>query len=129
MLAADPDALLCDLAETYRIYDLHAVPVRLLATLAAGLKQDARVYKKISGIKYNLDSLLLATIADRVTVLQWIIIQMLGGDAGRMPEAIFDQMISGQSVKLQKNTLSFSSGAEYEAAREKILSGGGEDDA
>ncbi len=128
MLAADPDALLCDLAETYRIYDIHAVPARMLATLAAGLKEDARINKKISGVKYDLNTLMLAAIIDRLTVLQWLIIQTFGADAGRMPDSILEQLISGQSVKISSN-MAFSSGAEYEAAREKILSGGGEDDA
>ena len=128
MLAADPDALLCDLAETYRIYDIHAVPVRMLATLAAGLKEDARINKKISGIKYDLNTLMLAAIADRLTVLQWIVIQMFGADAGRMPDSILEQLISGQSVKISSN-MAFSSGEEYEMAREKILSGGGDGDA
>lgn len=37
MLAHDEDALVCDMAETYRIYDMYSLPVRMVATLALSL--------------------------------------------------------------------------------------------
>lgn len=51
MLATDRDALICDLAETYRVLDYRALPVELLATLAAGLRQDARIWQKIAALR------------------------------------------------------------------------------
>lgn len=51
MLAADRDALICDLAETYRVLDYRALPVELLATLAAGLRPDARIWQKIAALR------------------------------------------------------------------------------
>ena len=59
MLAADRDALICDLAETYHVLDLTALPVPLLATLAAGLRGDSRirsVLDAISGKEEQSDS-------------------------------------------------------------------------
>ena len=43
MVTEYPDELTCDMAETYGIFDIKRVPVRLLATLAVGLRDDSRV--------------------------------------------------------------------------------------
>lgn len=66
MLAIGRDELLCDMAETYRVYDLHALPVRTLATLAAGLRADSRIKMKASGIKEVPLELILTDIADNL---------------------------------------------------------------
>ena len=34
---------MCDLAETYGVLDMDALPARLVATLAAGLREDSRI--------------------------------------------------------------------------------------
>ncbi len=47
MLAVDRDALVCDLAETYGILDLYAHPAQLIATLAAGLRENSRIYERM----------------------------------------------------------------------------------
>ena len=66
--------MICDLAETYRIYDYRALPVKTLAVLVCGLGDDSRVGRKLSGLPSN--GVLLAVIADRLTNLAW----MLSGD-------------------------------------------------
>ena len=71
MLAADEDMLICDLAETYGILDYRALPVRLLATLAAGLRDDSRTKMRISAIRTPQNTLLLAAIVDRLSLLVW----------------------------------------------------------
>lgn len=49
MLAADKEALICDLAETYNIYDYRSIPVNLLSTLSVGLRDNARIKMKLRG--------------------------------------------------------------------------------
>ena len=71
MLAADREALLCDLAETYRIYDLRAVPVPTLAMLAAGLRDNSRIKMRLSGGNVPRGELLLAAAVDRLSLLVW----------------------------------------------------------
>ena len=71
MIKLDEDALICDFAETYRIYDYRALPARLAATYAAGLRHDARIMEKISGTQVPIDTLLLASIADGIHVRIW----------------------------------------------------------
>lgn len=71
MIAADEDALVCDFAETYGIFDYRALPVNLLATLAVGLRDDSRIKMRISGIRVPQNTLLLAAAVDRLAFLAW----------------------------------------------------------
>ncbi len=41
MISRDEDALICDLAETYQIYNYKSLPARLVATLSVGLRDDS----------------------------------------------------------------------------------------
>ena len=71
MLKTDREALLCDLAETYKIYDMRAVPVPTLAMLAAGLRDDSRIKTILSGNRPPKSELLLAAAVDRLSMLVW----------------------------------------------------------
>lgn len=71
MISEDCDALLCDFAETYGIYDLRALPVSTLATLAAGLRDNSRIKMKMHGEKINRSEMLLAAAVDRLSLLLW----------------------------------------------------------
>lgn len=64
MIALDEDALVCDFAETYHILNYMSLPVELAATLAAGLREDSRIIRKVMGLKVDIKTLLLAHIAD-----------------------------------------------------------------
>ena len=46
MMALDEDALICDFAETYHIYNIYGMPVQYIATLAIGLRDDSRIKSK-----------------------------------------------------------------------------------
>lgn len=71
MLSADREALLCDLAETYGIFDLAALPVPTVAMLAAGLRDDSRIKESLSGCRIPRRDLLLAAAVDRLSLLVW----------------------------------------------------------
>ena len=79
MLKVDRDALLCDLAETYGIYDLRAVPVSTLAVLAAGLRDNSRIKTRLSSDRPPRSDMLLAAVVDRLSFLVW----MMSEDAKR----------------------------------------------
>ena len=67
MIAVDRDALLCDLAETYRIYDFNALPVETLAAFSFGLRENSRIKRKLNGIEDVDELALFASIADNLT--------------------------------------------------------------
>ena len=66
MIDADEDALICDLAETYGIFNYRSLPVRLVATLAAGLRDNSRIATVVTELKVSVTDTLLAIIADRI---------------------------------------------------------------
>ena len=70
MLNFDKDALLCDLAETYHIYDYKSLPCRMVATFSCGLRENSRIKMKMAGIDPIPEQILMAAIADgtRMTI-------------------------------------------------------------
>lgn len=73
MIAIDRDALLCDLAETYGIFDLNALPVGTLAALSFGLRENSRIKRKLNGINEVDELALLALIADNLTSIRCVL--------------------------------------------------------
>ena len=67
MMAKYPDELTCDMAETYGVFDIKRVPVKLLATLAVGLRDDSRVMIAKRGALVDNKTILLAQIADMIS--------------------------------------------------------------
>ena len=68
MIALDEDALLCDMAETYHIYQMEQLPAEYVATLAIGLRPDSRIKMKANGLKVSPEMLIFARIADNTAI-------------------------------------------------------------
>ena len=113
MIRLDRDALICDLAETYHIYDMRSLPARRVATFAVGLREDSRIKKKISGIEYSHQELLLARIADKLSALLWY--YGFYGDADR-PPSIFDAMIGKVTEEPESEFKGYGSREEFMTA-------------
>lgn len=117
MISVDRDALICDFAETYGIYDLRALPVSLLATLAAGLREDSRIKMNISGVKAKKNEMLLAAAVDRLSLLVWA--QTEDGRNGvNPPKSVLDSIIGVGTA--DSPVVSFESGDEFEREWEQI---------
>lgn len=71
MLSFDRDALICDLAETYHIYDYRALPVMTLAALVFGLRPDSRIKLKMANIKETSSEVLLIQIFDLLQMMRY----------------------------------------------------------
>lgn len=84
MLATDRDALLCDLAEVYHIFDFHALPVLTLAALSVGLRDDSRIKMKMAGITYVPPVVILASIADNLAALRYSLTAKKGAEKPKM---------------------------------------------
>ena len=118
MIQTDENALICDLAETYHIYDYKKLPLTQVAIFAIGLKDDSRIKMKMSDQLVPMETLLFAGIVDRLNILLWR--QTKDGQKGvNRPSMIFDTL----TVKKAKETdaIVFSSGEDYEKARNEIL--------
>lgn len=120
ILSVARDELICDMAETYHIYDLQALPVRTLAVLACGLGQNSRVWAKVNGFNAKWSDIVLAMCADRLAILTWF--QTEDGAKGRnRPEMLTTQLMNrpGQSDK-KKHYQTYNSGADFLAAWEAL---------
>lgn len=116
MLATDRDALLCDMAETYGIFDLWALPVELLAVLASGLRDNSRIKMKIAGMRYIPLETVLPQVADRLTLI-W---RALVGEHEATP-MFTDVMLDKREP--EKKAVGFSTPEEYEAEFRRIAGG------
>ena len=115
MLSIDRTAVICDLAETYHIYDYRRMPQRTVATLACGLKADSRIKTKMAGVKISPpNSLLYALIVDELRSLRW----GLMGDKKHMPTFVTEMMANGLP---DKDTRGFNTAEEFERKRREII--------
>jgi len=90
MLAADETALICDLAETYGVYDYRELPLKTAAALASGLGMDSRIKRKLSGSKVKTDTALLALLVDGVNQLIWMLAS--NHDSIQRPNSIYEAL-------------------------------------
>lgn len=121
-MAADKDALACDFAETYGIWDMRALPARRLATLAAGLREDSRIKMLIAEARAPTDTLLLAAAVDRLSFLVWA--QTKDGQKGRRKPSSILQAVLGKSAEKQA-VRAFRGGDDFKAAWARITGGDG----
>lgn len=111
MIAIGEDELICDLAETYQIYDYKKLPARKAAVFASGLRNNSRIKMKMSGCDTPLETMIQASIADRIGLLVWM--QSEDGHKKRnRPESIL-KLILG-NLDTESSAEVFVSGEEFE---------------
>ena len=115
MIHEDEDALICDLAEAYKVFDYRALPVRLLATLCCGLREDSRIRMKLSGMKVSMEIMLLATAVDKLSFLAWS--RTKDAEEGRNRPRSIVSIITGGAE--EKDILAFETAEEFELAKAK----------
>lgn len=64
MMIDDKEAWICDLAETYQIFDYRALPAHTLAVLSSGLREDSRIKMRQNGLRDVPLVMIWANIAD-----------------------------------------------------------------
>ena len=123
MIDLDEDALKCDFAETYHIYDYRSLPADVAATFAVGLREESRIKQllrqKESGQRVSNTELLLSALNDRVGAL------LSGFGSGEQLPSIVEQCFDETVKKETDDGLErFASGADFEAAKHRLLRGG-----
>lgn len=109
MLAHDRDALICDMAETYRIYDIKSVPLTYLAVLASGLGMDSRIRLREQGLKADWSTVMMAMLIDA-----W---------SKSSENALLPRFIEKQSAGVKSDSKVFTTPEDFEAAKAAILGG------
>ena len=119
MIATDEDALICDFAETYTIYDYMRLPVEYAATLAVGLRSDSRIKLKLSKQRVSTDTLLSAAAVDALNLILWS--KTKDVKTGRNKPKSLVEMLNPQQ---ESEFAGFDSAAEFEKARALLINKG-----
>lgn len=65
------DTIVCDLAETYNLYDFENIEGRKLATYVLGLRPSSRLMMELNGMKATTQEILTAKCVDTLNMLLW----------------------------------------------------------
>lgn len=117
MIKTDEDALICDLAETYQIYDYRLLPAYRVAVFSCGLRENSRIKMKLSGNEVSFEQMMLAGIFDKVNLLFWSKTK----DAEKnknIPKSILETLLGNEK---QSDILAFTSGNDFKKARLAIV--------
>ena len=107
--------IICDLAETYNIYEYQRLPLQKVAVFVLGLREDSRLMKKISGQQHNTETVLLSGIFDRLSWLTWT--KTKDAQKGiNQPKPIMSMFIN-----VDKENKGFESGEDFTKERQRIL--------
>lgn len=124
MMRKNRDALECDLAETYNIYDMRALPARRVALFAVGLRDNSRIKMLLADTKFTFSEILLINIYDALNLELWT--KTKDATKGKnKPESLYKKLmgVNDQAKKESKN-MTFNSAEEYEKIRKKLLERG-----
>lgn len=117
MLNADEEALICDLAETYHIFNYREMSPILVATLAVGLRENSRIKIKMNDTKTSYLNILLASILDDLNTLVWFKTEDAQHGRNR-PQSILSALLG--DVEGNGN-MSFESAQDFEDYRKKLI--------
>ena len=110
MLALETDDFICDMAETYRVFDIRSIPLKLLATLANGLGANSRIRLKRDGLKAPWETVLMALLVDAFSPAN--------------SKSISESFLVKDNKKIQKsNSKVFGSIEEFEKEKAAIIGG------
>lgn len=109
--------MICDLAETYHIFNYRELPPILVATLVTGLRADSRLKMSLTGMKVPVETMIQAMICDAVHLLLWK--DTSDGRANRnRPKSLYKTLTEEPEPK---EYVSFKNGTDFLKAREAIL--------
>lgn len=118
MIKLDEDALICDLAEVYHIFDYKQLPAYRVAVFSLGLSDSSRIKLKLTDRTVDFETMLLAGIFDKVSMLFWSKTKDAEKNKNRPTSVV--EMLSGKQEN-QSKVVSFESGKDFEANRQRIL--------
>lgn len=121
MVTTDEDALICDLAEIYHVYDHRTLPPYRVAALACGLREDSRIKQQLTGRYYPPAGELLLLLYDRVNWLRWAKTRD-GAKGENYPESLYAKCM-GLVEEDTGNVMSFDSGEDFEEMLQRIKRG------
>ena len=121
MINLDEESLICDLAETYQIYDYKRLPLQTVAVFSCGLRENSRIKMKLSQQTASIDTMLLAGISDKLGILLWA--QTKDGQKGKnRPISILEKVLN--LPKKRKEEVAFATAEEFVVNKPKLIKDG-----
>ena len=117
MISLDEDALICDLAETYHIFNYRGLPLSLVGVLSCGLKESSRIKLRLADRSVDYETILLSSIVDKLALILWRDSEDGQKNINR-PESLVEKLLN---IKEENDLNAFNSIEEYEEARKKII--------
>ena len=119
MLERSEDSLICDMAETYHIYEMRSFRASYIATLAAGLREDSRIMMLFSGNKIRPSLLLQAASLDKLALLWWA--ETKDGQKNRnRPESVVESLTK-ENKQTEEPPIVFESAEDFNKTREEMI--------
>ena len=112
---------MCDLAETYQIYDYRQLPATRVAVFAYGLRDDSRIKMRLSGQTVPTDRFLLAGILDELRTLVWY--QSEDGHKGVNRPTSITNLLLGKKEEKDDEIVVYETGKDFEKARKRLIGG------
>ena len=116
----DEDALFCDLAQYYGIFDISCFSLEKQAVLVFGLPEDSRTMRQLAGRSVTTDTLLLAGILDQLRMQAWSRSKAAKNHTGK-PKSIMAALV--QPREKESDIVAFESGDDFKRYRESLLKG------
>ena len=121
MLETDECALMCDLAETYHIYDYKSLPLQKVAIFCIGLRENSRIKMQMNDMKYPIETMLLAAAVDHLAISVWLNSKDGQTGTGR-PDSLVSRLMAKEK---EDDVMSFDTPEEFEKTRAQLVKKGG----
>ena len=116
IIKENEDDLVCDLMQYYHISNWCSYSPFFISTLTFGLPEESRIMKALSGMKYSIDRMLIAVIADKLSLLWWA--KTVDGQKNQnRPKSFVDILIGNVKKEESKDIITFNTPEEFEAYR------------
>lgn len=117
MVNEGEDELICDLAETYNIYDMRGLPLHTVATFSVGLRDSSRIKMKLADVAVTNTDILIASCLDQLQFLTWAKTPDAEKGINRPPSVV--KKLLGKEEPKQCNA--FASGEDFEKYRKDLI--------
>ena len=120
IIKENEDDLVCDLMQYYHISNWRSYSPFFISTLTFGLPEESRIMKTLSGMKYSIDRMLIAVIADKLSLLWWA--KTVDGQKNQnRPKSFVDILIGNVKKEESKDIITFNTPEEFEAYRAELV--------
>lgn len=107
--------MICDLAETYHLFDYRALPPSKVAVLVSGLRDYSRLKMKAQNVRYINPQIIGTVIADNTATLAWLMSS--DGEKGRNRPKSLTSWSLNKEDKEKRKVKAFSTYEEFMQAR------------